>query len=81
MEVGWRAEGTERVHERIAGLSRFPVPRRGRLSIWGVVSLVERKSGRKLTEQAGHATPDGMQRVLSICIRDVGLVRSGRRTM
>lgn len=50
------------------------------MSIWGVVSLVERKSGRKLTEQAGHATPDGMQRVLSICIRDVGLVRSGRRT-
>ena len=66
-ETRWRrwAEGVERVHECIAGRFRRPEPRRRALDYMrGLLSPVERKNGWQLAEQAGDATPDGVQRLL-----------------
>ena len=65
-EVARWAEGIERVHECIAGRFRRPEPRRRALDyLKGLLSPVERKNGWQLAEQAGDATPDGVQRLLS----------------
>ena len=40
-----------------------------------LLSPVERKNGWQLAGQAGNAIPDGVQRLLSTCIWDPGLVR------
>ena len=62
--AGW-AEGIERVHECIASRFRRPEPRRRALDyLRGLLSRVERKNGWQLAEQAGDATPDGVQRLL-----------------
>ena len=64
-EVTRWAEGIEKVHECIAGRFRRPEPRRRVLDyLRGLLSLVERKNGWQLAEQAGDATPDGVQRLL-----------------
>ena len=64
-EVTRLAEGIEKVHECIAGRFRRPEPRRRVLDyLRGLLSLVERKNGWQLAEQAGDATPDGVQRLL-----------------
>ena len=60
------AEGIEQVHSSIAGRFRRPEPRRRVLDyLRGLVSSVERKNGWQLAEQAGDATPDGVQRQYS----------------
>ena len=41
----------------------------------GLLSPVERKNGWQLAEQAGDATLDGVQRLLSTYVWDAGLVR------
>ena len=65
-EVARWAEGIEQVHSCIAGRFRRPEPRRRVLDyLRGLVSSVERKNGWQLAEQAGDATPDGVQRLLS----------------
>ena len=52
----------------------------GRWTICGGCSVpVERKNGWQLAEQAGGATPDGVQRLLSTCRWDAGLVRDPSR--
>ena len=64
-EVAQWADGIERVHECIAGRFRRPEPRRRALAyLRGLLSPVERKNGWQLAEQAGDATPDGVQRLL-----------------
>ncbi len=68
MLVGTRwqrwTDGIERVHECIAGRFRRPEPRRGAMAyLRGLLSPVERKNGWQLAEQAGDATPDGVQRL------------------
>ena len=64
-EVARWAEGIERVHECIAGRFRRPEPRKRALEyLKGLLSPVERKNGWQLAEQAGDATPDGVQRLL-----------------
>ena len=64
-EVARWAEGIEQVHSCIAGRFRRPEPRRRVLDyLRGLVSSVERKNGWQLAEQAGDATPDGVQRLL-----------------
>lgn len=75
-EVGRWAEGIEWVHECIAGRFRRPEPR-GRVLDYlrGLLSPVERKNGWQLAEQAGDATPDGVQRLLSTYVWDADLVR------
>ena len=75
-EVARWAEGIERVHECIAGRFRRPEPRRRALEyLKGLLSPVERKNGWQLAEQAGDATPYGVQRLLSGYIWDADLVR------
>ena len=64
-EVARWAPGIERVHECIGGRFRRPEPRRRALDyLRGLLSPVEGKNGWQLAEQAGDATPDGVQRLL-----------------
>ena len=75
-EVARWAEGIEQVHSCIAGRFRRPEPRRRVLDyLRGLVSSVERKNGWQLAEQAGDATPDGVQRLLYNYRWDADLVR------
>ena len=75
-EVARWAEGIERAHECIAGRFRRPEPRRRALAyLRGLLSPVERKNGWQLAEQAGDATPDGVQRLLYNYRWDADLVR------
>ena len=77
--VRW-AEGIERVHECIAGRFRRPEPRRRSLEyLKGLLSPVERKNGWQLAEQAGDATPYGVQHLLSTYVWDADLVRDDLR--
>jgi hypothetical protein len=46
----------------------------------GLLSTVQRKNGWQLAEQAGDATPDGMQRLLATYQWDADLVRDDVRT-
>ena len=75
-EVARWAEGIERVHECIAGRFRRPEPRKRALEyLKGLLSPVERKNGWQLAEQAGDATPDGVQRLLYNYRWDANLIR------
>ena len=75
-EVARWADGIERAHERIAGRFRRPESRRRALAyLRGLLSSVERKNGWQLAEQAGDATPDGVQRLLYNYRWDADLVR------
>ena len=79
-EVARWADGIEQVHECIAGRFRRPEPRRRALDyLRGLLSLVERKNGWQLAEQAGDATPDGVQRLLYNYRWDADLVRDDLR--
>ena len=79
-EVARWAEGIERVHECIASRFRRPEPRRRALAyLRGLLSPVERKNGWQLAEQAGDATPDGVQRLLYNYRWDADLVRDDLR--
>ena len=75
-EVARWAEGIDQVHRCIGGRFRRPEPRR-RVQDYlrGLLSPVERKNGWQLAEQAGDATPDGVQRLLSTYRWDADLVR------
>ena len=79
-EVARWAEGIEQVHVCIAGRFRRPEPRRRVLDyLRGLVSPVQRKNGWQLAEQAGDATPDGVQRLLYSYRWDANLVRNDLR--
>ena len=76
VEVDLWAEGIERVQECIAGRFCRSEPRQRALDyLKGLLSPVERKNGWQLAEQAGDATPDGVQRLLSTYRWDADLVR------
>ena len=79
-EVARWAKGIEGVHECIAGRFRRPEPRRRVLDyLRGLLSPVERKNGWQLAEQAGDATPYGVQRLRSTYVWDADLVRDDLR--
>ena len=79
-EVARWARGIEGVHECIAGRFRRPEPRRRALDyLRGLLSPVERKNGWQLAEQAGDATPYGVQHLLSTHVWDADLVRDDLR--
>ena len=79
-EVARWARGIEGVHECIAGRFRRPEPRRRALDyLRGLLSPVERKNGWQLAEQAGDATPYGVQHLLSTYVWDADLVRDDLR--
>jgi SRSO17 transposase len=77
--AGWATE-LETLHARIAPRFARPEPRRRALAyLRGLVSPVERKNGWQLAEQAGDATPDGMQRLLATADWDADTVRDDLR--
>ena len=79
-EVARWAKGIEGVHQCIAGRFRRPEPRRRALDyLRGLLSPVERKNGWQPAEQAGDATPYGVQRLLSTYVWDADLVRDDLR--
>lgn len=79
-EVARWADGIERVHGCIAGRFRRSEPRRRALAyLRGLLSPVERKNGWQLAEQAGDATPDGVQRLLYNYRWEADLVRDDLR--
>src|SRR5215211_1044994 len=75
----WSKE-LEDLHGRIAHRFARPEPRRRALSyLKGLTGALERKNGWQLAEQAGEATPDGIQRLLTAADWDAGLVRDDLR--
>lgn len=77
--VDWSKE-LEAVHARIAPRFTRAEPRQRALSyLQGLLSPVERKNGWQLAEQAGEATPHGMQRLLQATRWDADLVRDDLR--
>ena len=81
LEVARWARGIAGVHGRIAERFHRSEPRRRALDyLKGLLSPVERKNGWQLAEQAGDATPDGVQRLLSTYVWDADLVRDDLRS-
>ena len=77
--VTWGAE-LDGVHARVAARFRRAEPRRRALAyLHGLLHPVERKNGWQLAEQAGDATPDGMQRLLATAAWDADAVRDDLR--
>src|SRR5215207_2706788 len=82
-EVGavatWAA-GLAALHARVARRFARAEPRRRALAyLRGLLSPVERKNGWQLAEQAGEATPDGMQHLLARADWDADRVRDDLR--
>jgi SRSO17 transposase len=74
------AEELDRVQARLGPRFRRSEPRqRVRAYVAGLLSPIERKNGWQLAEQAGDATPTGMQRVLSGAHWDADAVRDELR--
>jgi SRSO17 transposase len=79
-EVAAWGRGLSALHARIAPRFRRAEPRRRALAyLRGLTSPVERKNGWQLAEQAGEATPDGMQRLLATADWDADQVRDDLR--
>jgi SRSO17 transposase len=69
------------LHARMAPRFARAEPRRRALAyLRGLLSPVERKNGWQLAEQAGEATPDGMQHLLARADWDADQVRDDLRT-
>jgi SRSO17 transposase len=74
------ADELDRVLERVAGRFSRSEPRgRVRSYVAGLTAGLERKNGWTLAEQAGEASPDGMQRLLRWADWDVDGVRDDVR--
>src|SRR6266496_4538574 len=70
----------ERLHARIASRFARAEPRKRALAyLQGLLSSAERKNGWQLAEQAGEASPDGMQRLLYQARWDADRVRDDLR--
>src|SRR2546428_13713963 len=68
------------LHARLASHFARPEPfARALRFVQGILSTVERKNGWQLAEQAGEATPYGMQRLLSQAVWDADGVRDDLR--
>ena len=79
-EVEELAGGLDGLWERIGRRFERAEPRR-RVGAYvkGLLSPVERKNGWQLAEEAGEATPDGMQRLLNQAKWDADGVRDDLR--
>jgi SRSO17 transposase len=65
---------------RVAGrFARVEPRRRARAFVLGLLSGLRRKNCWTLAEQAGDATPDGMQHLLAGAVWDAGAVRDDLR--
>lgn len=79
-EVAAWAAGLEEVHARIAPRFARSEPRqRVAAYVRGLLAPVERKNSWTLAEQAGEASPDGMQRLLATADWDADQVRDDVR--
>ena len=68
------------MHRRIGSRFYRSEPRRRALAyVKGLLSPIERKNGWQLAEQAGDATPYGVQHLLSTYIWEADLVRDDLR--
>lgn len=77
--AAWAA-GLEEVHARIAPRFARSEPRERVLAyVRGLLAPVERKNSWTLAEEAGEATPDGMQRLLGAADWDADAVRDDVR--
>ena len=75
-DVAAWAHELEAVHARIAPHFERAEPRHRALAyLKGLLSQAERKNGWQLAEEAGDATPDGMQRLLNAARWDADAVR------
>ena len=74
------ADGLVELHQRIGGRFGRVEPRQRALAyLRGLLSSIERKNSWWLAEQAGEATPDGMQRLLNGAGWDADGVRDDLR--
>ncbi|WP_194921275.1 IS701 family transposase [Catenulispora rubra] len=72
---GWDAE-LACLHDRFGDSFLRSEPRQRALRyMWGLLAPLERKNGWTLAEDAGEATPDGMQRLLNDAVWDADEVR------
>jgi SRSO17 transposase len=79
-EVERWGDGLEGLHSRLGPRFARAEPRRRALAyLRGLLSPVERKNGWQLAEQAGEATPDGMQHLLARADWDADAVRDDLR--
>lgn len=79
-EVAVWAAGLDEVHARIAPrFSRSEPRERVAAYLRGLLAPLERKNGWTLAEQAGEASPDGMQRLLATADWDADRVRDDLR--
>ena len=79
-EVAVWAAGLDEVHARIASrFSRSEPRERVAAYLRGLLAPLERKNGWTLAEQAGDASPDGMQRLLATADWDADRVRDDLR--
>jgi SRSO17 transposase len=76
---GWATELDALVTRITPRFSRGEVRRRVGAFLRGLLGPVERKNGWQLAEQAGDATPDGMQRLLNHARWDADAVRDDVR--
>ena len=75
----WSA-GLADLHARIAPRFAHSEQRQRALAyLQGLLSPLKRKNGWQLAEQAGEATPDGMQRLLNSAVWDAAAVRADLR--
>jgi SRSO17 transposase len=79
-QVGNWATQLDRLHNRIAGrFARSEPRRRAREYLRALLAPLQRKNSWQIAEQAGEASPDGMQRLLSTATWDADLVRADLR--
>jgi len=79
-EVERWGDGLEALHARLGRRFVRAEPRRRVLAyLRGLLSPIERKNGWQLAEQAGEATPDGMQHLLARADWDADTVRDDLR--
>jgi len=79
-EVEAWARGLEEVHARIASRFARSEPRERVLAyVRGLLAPLEKKNSWTLSERAGEATPDGMQRLLAYADWDADAVRDDVR--
>src|SRR5665213_1088786 len=79
-EVQRWGDGLLALHRRFSRRFVRAEPRRRALAyLRGLLSPIERKNGWQLAEQAGEATPDGMQHLLARADWDADAVRDDLR--
>src|SRR6266511_4965738 len=77
--IDWTGELDQVVQRRRPRFARAEMRARGHRYLIGLLGSAARKNGWQLAEQAGEATPDGMQRLLGAATWDADAVRDDLR--